>query len=108
MPTRNGRNSFAFTDNGTVRLRNSQYRLDDRPLEPGCDCHTCRRFSRGYIRHLFLAGEMLGPILVSLHNIAYYHRWMKRIRGAIADGSLAEMLLEAEAAAARAENEEPK
>ena len=96
MPTRNGRNSFAFTDNGFVRLRNSQYRLDSRPLEDGCPCYTCNHFSRGYLRHLFLADEMLGPILVSLHNIAYYHRWMQRIRDAIASDRLNQMLAECE------------
>ena len=68
MPTRNGRNSMAFTDAGTLRLRNAQYERDDRPLESGCPCAACRR-SRGYIRHLFMAGEMLGPILLSIHNL---------------------------------------
>ena len=96
MPTRNGRNSFAFTDTGFVRLRNSQHRLDNRPLEDECPCYTCNHFSRGYLRHLFLADEMLGPILVSLHNIAYYHRWMQRIRNAIATDRLNPMLEECE------------
>jgi queuine tRNA-ribosyltransferase len=99
LPTRNGRNSFAFTDAGFLRLRNAQYRTDDRPLEENCDCYTCSEFSRGYLRHLFLADEMLGPILVSLHNIAYYQRWMRRIREAIAQGSFEKLLAEAEAAA---------
>ena len=67
MPTRNGRNAMAFTDQGPLRLRNLQYERDDRPLETGCPCPACRR-SRGYIRHLFMAGEMLGPILLSIHN----------------------------------------
>lgn len=100
MPTRNGRNSFAFTDAGVVRLRNAIYRLDDRPLEAGCDCYACKHFARGYLRHLFLADEMLGPILVSLHNIAYYHRWIGRIRDAIAADLLAEMLEQCERDAA--------
>ncbi len=94
LPTRNGRNSFAFTREGYLRLRNAKYKTDDRPLEADCDCDTCRRFSRGYLRHLFLADEMLGPILVSLHNIAYYHRWMRRIRSAIADGRFANLSAE--------------
>jgi queuine tRNA-ribosyltransferase len=94
LPTRNGRNSFAFTREGYLRLRNAKYKTDDRPLEADCDCETCRRFSRGYLRHLFLADEMLGPILVSLHNIAYYHRWMRRIRSAIADGRFADLSAE--------------
>lgn len=100
MPTRNGRNSFAFVDAGVLRLRNAKYRLDRQPLDASCDCYTCRHFSRGYLRHLFLADEMLGPILVSLHNIAYYLRFMARIRSAIADGSFPRLLEACEAAAA--------
>ena len=99
LPTRNGRNSFAFTDAGFLRLRNARYRTDPRPLEEACDCYACAHFSRAYLRHLFLADEMLGPILVSLHNIAYYQRWMRRIREAIAAGALSRMLAETEAAA---------
>ena len=60
MPTRNGRNAMAFTDAGSLRLRNKRFELDDRPIQAGCPCAACRR-SRGYIRHLFMAGEMLGP-----------------------------------------------
>ncbi len=96
MPTRNGRNSFAFTDAGFVRLRNAKYRVDETPLDATCDCHCCKHFTRAYLRHLFLADEMLGPILVSLHNIAYYHRWMRRIRDAIRNGVLDQMLRDAE------------
>ncbi len=98
MPTRNGRNSFAFTDAGSLRLRNACYKTDDRPMEEDCGCPACARFSRGYLRHLFLADEMLGPILVSLHNIAYYHRWMKRIREAIAAGTFGRLLAECRSA----------
>jgi queuine tRNA-ribosyltransferase len=98
MPTRNGRNSFAFTDAGSLRLRNARYKTDDRPLEEGCDCPACAHFSRAYLRHLFLADEMLGPILVSLHNIAYYHRWMHRIREAIAAGAFGRLLAECRSA----------
>lgn len=96
MPTRNGRNSFAFVDPGFVRLRNARHRVDEAPIDPGCPCYACEHFTRAYLRHLFLAGEMLGPILVSIHNIAYYHRWMQRIRDAIAADSLNEMLQAAE------------
>lgn len=106
MPTRNGRNSFAFTDAGILRLRNAKHKTDPRPLEEGCDCPACEKFSRAYLRHLFLADEMLGPILVSIHNIAYYHRWMLRIRTAIHVGRLAQLLAEAEAAAAKPEESE--
>ncbi|MHB8898606.1 MAG: tRNA guanosine(34) transglycosylase Tgt [Thermoguttaceae bacterium] len=82
MPTRNGRNALAFTDEGTLRLRNRKYRLDDRPLEEACPCAACRR-SRAYLRHLFMAKEMLGPILLSLHNITYYQRLVVQSRAAI-------------------------
>ena len=92
LPTRNGRNAFAFTDGGAVRLRNARYRLDERPLEPGCECPTCRRHTRAYLRHLFGTREMLGPVLVSVHNIAYYQRLMARIRRAVDEGRLARLV----------------
>lgn len=82
MPTRNGRNALAFTDAGSLRLRNAQYERDDRPLEIGCPCAACRR-SRGYIRHLFMAREMLGPTLLSIHNLTYYQRLLADARLAI-------------------------
>jgi queuine tRNA-ribosyltransferase len=82
MPTRNGRNALAFTDAGPIRLRNQQYALARQPLDPACPCPACRH-SRGYLRHLFQAGEMLGPILVSIHNITYYQRLMAEARAAI-------------------------
>ncbi len=83
MPTRNGRNATAFTSRGTVKLRNAQYRTDPGPLDPECDCPVCARFSLGYLRHLFIAEEMLGPILVSWHNLAYYQRLLRDLRAAI-------------------------
>jgi queuine tRNA-ribosyltransferase len=90
LPTRNGRNAFAFTANGPVRLRNSVYVRDTSPVEPGCTCYCCRNFSKGAIRHFFNVGEMLGPILVSLHNIAYYQRLMSEVRQRIEDGTFAD------------------
>jgi queuine tRNA-ribosyltransferase len=93
MPTRNGRNSMAFTDAGTLRLRNAQYERDERPLENGCPCAACRR-SRGYIRHLFMAGEMLGPILLSIHNLTYYQRLLAGARWAIETDRLEQFRLE--------------
>ena len=84
MPTRNGRNAMAFTDQGGIRLRNLQYERDDRPLEDGCPCAACRR-PRAYLRHLFMAREMLGPILLSIHNITYYQRLLAGARAAIAE-----------------------
>ncbi len=83
MPTRNGRNALAFTDAGPLRLRNERHKTDDRPLEADCPCPACRH-SRGYLRHLFMAGEMLGPMLLSIHNLTYYQRLMAGARQAIA------------------------
>jgi len=91
MPTRNGRNALAFTDGGTLRLRNSRHRQDDRPLEEECPCPACRR-SRGYLRHLFMAGEMLGPILLSIHNITYYQRLLNGAREAILEDRFEQFL----------------
>jgi len=82
MPTRNGRNAMAFTDAGRMRLRNAQFERDERPLEPDCPCAACRR-SRAYLRHLFMAGEMLGPTLLSIHNLTYYQRLLAQARAAI-------------------------
>ncbi len=87
MPTRNGRNAYAFTSEGPLRLRNSRFQRDPLPIEADCDCYACRHFSRGTLRHYFFAGEMLGPILVSVHNIRFYQRLMRDIRGAIADAT---------------------
>ena len=92
MPTRNGRNGFAFTDEGPVKIRNAKHRTDTSPLDPTCDCFTCTRHSRGYLRHLFIAGEMLGPTLMSLHNLTYYQRVMREARGAIENGTLADYI----------------
>jgi queuine tRNA-ribosyltransferase len=94
MPTRNGRNATCFTQTGYVKLRNAVHRLDPRPLEEGCDCLACRRFSRSYLRHLFLAKEMLGPILASIHNLTFLHRLTSRIRAAIAAGRFVQFRLE--------------
>ena len=93
MPTRNGRNAMAFTDAGPIRLRNLQYRARSRPLEEGCPCPACRR-SRGYLRHLFMAGEMLGPILLSIHNLTYYQRLLAGARAAIEADRFEEFRLE--------------
>jgi queuine tRNA-ribosyltransferase len=111
LPTRNGRNANAFTSQGQIRLRNAKYAEDDRPIEEGCDCAVCRPmvdgamgsgnpnsaltlqrewssrsaqpFTRAYIRHLFFAKEMLGPILVSLHNLRHYQRFMADVRSTV-------------------------
>jgi queuine tRNA-ribosyltransferase len=87
LPTRNGRNAYAFTSQGPIRLRNSVHQRDIGPIEPGCDCYACRNFTRGAIRHFFFAGEMLGPVLVSVHNMRFYQRLMADIRRSIGEGS---------------------
>lgn len=84
MPTRNGRNASAFTGEGPIRLRNACHRRDPRPVESGCPCYTCATFGRAYLHHLFQADEMLGPTLLSLHNVTFYLRLMAAAREAIA------------------------
>ncbi|MCH2133245.1 MAG: tRNA guanosine(34) transglycosylase Tgt [Phycisphaerales bacterium] len=84
LPTRNGRNAGAFTRTGRIQLRNACFREDDGVIDPGCDCTACSGgFSRAYLRHLFVSGEMLGPILLSQHNLRHFQRLMLDIRGAI-------------------------
>jgi len=98
LPTRNGRNANAFTPAGQIRLRNAKYAQDLSPIDPTCDCHACLpsthgmtgpqgealpHFTRGYIRHLFMAQEMLGPILVTLHNLRHFQRFMADLRATI-------------------------
>ncbi len=77
--------AYAFTAEGPLRLRNSRFISDSLPIEAGCDCYACGKFSRGAIRHFFSAGEMLGPILLSLHNVRFFQRLMGDIRRAIAE-----------------------
>jgi len=88
LPTRCGRNALGFTFTGPMRLRNARFVRDDRPLEADCPCPACRH-GRGYLRHLFLAGEMLGPILLSIHNLTFYQRLMATLRTAILADRLA-------------------
>jgi len=90
LPTRNGRNAFAFTASGPIRLRNSAFLKDTSPVEAGCPCYCCQHFSKGTIRHFFNVGEMLGPIVLSLLNITYYQRLMHDIRRRIEDGTFAD------------------
>ena len=82
-PTRNGRNGSAFTPDGPVNMRNAEHRDDPRPLDATCDCETCTTFSRGYLRHLFMAEELLGLRLLSLHNVRYLIRLAGEMRAAI-------------------------
>ncbi len=86
MPTRNARNGCAFTSEGKLTVKNARYARDEKPLDPACACAVCRRYSRAYLRHLFLAGEMLAGILTTHHNIYFYLDTMARIRQAILSG----------------------
>lgn len=92
IPTRNGRNAYAFTAGGAIRIRNSKFARDSGPIEEGCDCYACRNFTRGAIRHYFFASEMLGPVLTSVHNIRFYQRLMADIRQSIAEGRFADFV----------------
>jgi queuine tRNA-ribosyltransferase len=90
MPTRNARNACAFTSQGKVILRNARYARDESPLDPACRCAVCRRYSRRYLRHLFVTGEMLAAILATHHNLHFYLDTMRRIRQALISGEFAE------------------
>jgi queuine tRNA-ribosyltransferase len=87
LPTRNARNGMVFTREGRLVLRNAVHARDPRPVEEGCGCHACRRFSRGALRHLMLVREMLGAQLATLHNLHFYLNAMQEIRAAIGEGS---------------------
>jgi queuine tRNA-ribosyltransferase len=88
-PTRMGRNATAFSPGGRLRLRNSAFGQDARPVQDGCDCTCCRLYSRAYLNHLFRAGEMLGPVLLSVHNLTFYVRLLAGARRAVAEGRFA-------------------
>jgi len=90
MPTRNARNGWLFTRNGDIKLKNARYRQDDSPLDPECQCYTCRNFSRAYLHHLHRVGEMLGSRLNTLHNLHYYQELMAGMRLAIEQNQFAE------------------
>ena len=85
MPTRNARNGHLFTQWGDVRIRNSRYAEDTRPIDPHCNCYTCRNYSRAYLRHLDKCNEILGSRLNSIHNLHYYQFLMQEIRLAISE-----------------------
>jgi queuine tRNA-ribosyltransferase len=89
-PTRMGRNATAFTAEGRLRMRNAAHKGDPGPVQAGCECTACRLYSRGYIHHLFRCQEMLGPILLSIHNLHFYHGMMQGARQAISNGTFTE------------------
>jgi queuine tRNA-ribosyltransferase len=86
MPTRNARNGHLFTRFGDLRLRNTRYKTDERPIDETCTCYTCKNFSRAYLHHLDKCGEMLGPMLTSIHNLHYYLNLMREVRDALDAG----------------------
>jgi queuine tRNA-ribosyltransferase len=87
LPTRNARNGQLFTSAGTLNIKNARYAEDQAPPDPACRCYTCRHFSRAYLRHLFLAGEITGSTLNTLHNLHFYLDTMREIRKAIVFGT---------------------
>jgi queuine tRNA-ribosyltransferase len=91
LPTRSGRTAQAFTRRGALNMRNARHRSDPRPIDPDCACPACTDHSRAYLHHLFRCDEMLGPVLLSSHNLHYYHALMADLRAAIAKGRLDEM-----------------
>ena len=96
MPTRNARNGWLFTKQGNIVIKNAQYRDDARPIEEDCRCYTCRNFSRAYLRHLFVAREILASMLNTIHNLHFYLDLMRRIQKVIAEGMFAEFKVQFE------------
>jgi len=87
LPTRNGRNGTLYTRYGKLRIKNSRYAEDPRPIDPDCGCTTCRKYSRAYLRHLFLARELLVYRLNSIHNLYYYQSLMEELGQAVREGT---------------------
>ena len=85
MPTRNARNGNLFVTDGKINIRNAQYKNDPDPIDSNCPCYTCQNYSRAYLRHLIMVGEILAMHLLTVHNSAFYQNWMKNIRQAIED-----------------------
>ena len=90
MPARNARHARLFTWEGAINLKNAKYMLDESPIDPQCDCPVCRRYSRAYIRHLFVAEEMLAMRLAVMHNLYFYNKLMEKIRNALDEGRFEE------------------
>ena len=91
LPTRNARRGTLFTSRGKLSIKRAEFTRDPRPADESCDCYPCRRFSRAYLRHLYLSGEILASYLLTLHNLHFYHRLMERLRAAIREDSLSSL-----------------
>lgn len=91
MPTRNGRNGQAFTSHGRINIKQAAFRDDQAPLDSACACYTCKHFTRAYLHHLYKAKEILSPVLMSLHNLAYYQQLMAEMREAISNGNFTDL-----------------
>ena len=94
MPTRNARNGHMFTRFGDLKIRNARYKADEQPVDATCSCYTCRNFSRAYLHHLDRCGEMLGPMLSSIHNLHYYLNLMSEVRAALEAGNFGDFVLQ--------------
>ena len=94
MPTRNARNGHMFTRFGDLKIRNARYKADEQPVDATCSCYTCRHFSRAYLHHLDRCGEMLGPMLSSIHNLHYYLNLMSEVRAALDAGNFGDFVLQ--------------
>jgi len=94
MPTRNGRTGGAFTSRGKLNIRNAKFAKDSAPLDTECECSVCRRYSRAYLRHLYQAGEMLAPMLISHHNLAFFLDTMRKVRQSIKFGQFNEFRID--------------
>jgi queuine tRNA-ribosyltransferase len=90
MPTRNGRNAYLFTSNGVLSMRNAKYKDDFSTIDENCECYTCRNFSKAYLRHLFIAGEILALELASIHNLFFYINLMRVSREKIIEGTFSD------------------
>ena len=94
MPTRNARNGHMFTRFGDLKIRNARYKTEEAPVDSTCTCYTCRNFSRAYMHHLDRCGEMLGPMLSSIHNLHYYLNLMQEVRDALDAGRFGEFVVQ--------------
>jgi queuine tRNA-ribosyltransferase len=94
MPTRNARNGHMFTRFGDLKIRNARYKADEQPVDATCSCYTCRHFSRAYLHHLDRCGEMLGPMLNSIHNLHYYLNLMSEVRAVLDTGNFGDFVLQ--------------